>query len=149
MLTLVDTRGADPSPPSEAGGVAGEIARTLLALAELPTVSVCLVVGEGGSGGAVALAHTDRLLALDGAVFSVIGPEAGAAVLYRDAGRAPELTAALRMLPGDLLELGVADRVLAEDVAAVRDAVVDALATARPGERESRTARVTRDALTA
>ncbi|PAK24178.1 hypothetical protein CJD44_24250, partial [Streptomyces sp. alain-838] len=136
VLTLVDTPGADPAPPSEAGGVAGEIARTLLALAELPTASVGLVVGEGGSGGAMALAHTDRLLMLDGSVFSVIGPEAGAAILYRDAGRAPELTRALRMLPVDLLALGVVDQVLDEDPAAVRAAVAGALSGARVGARD-------------
>jgi acetyl-CoA carboxylase carboxyl transferase subunit beta len=147
VLTVVDTPGADPAPPSEAAGVAGEIARTLLALAELPTPSVGLVVGEGGSGGAVALAHTDRLLMLTGSVFSVIGPEAGATVLYRDAGRAPELTRSFRMLPADLLGLGVVDSVLAEDVDAVRAAVAAALAGARPGDRDVRTARATAAAL--
>ncbi|MEU9269083.1 carboxyl transferase domain-containing protein [Streptomyces sp. NPDC048251] len=148
VLTLVDTPGADPAPPSEAGGVAGEIARTLLALVELPTASVGLVVGEGGSGGAVALAHTDRLLMLDGSVFSVIGPEAGAAILHHDAGRAPELTRALRMLPADLLGLGVVDQVVAERVTAVRAAVADALSGARAGARDTRAARATAAALT-
>jgi acetyl-CoA carboxylase carboxyl transferase subunit beta len=147
VLTIVDTPGADPSPSSEAGGVAGEIARTLLALAELPTSSVGLVVGEGGSGGAMALAHTDRLLMLDGSVFSVIGPEAGAAVLYRNAGHAPELTRAFRMLPGDLIELGVVDRVLSESVDTVRAEVAAALSGARPGDRDARTARATAAAL--
>jgi acetyl-CoA carboxylase beta subunit len=148
VLTIVDTPGADPSPAAEAGGVAGEIARTLLALAELPTPSVCLVVGEGGSGGAMALAHTDRLLMLDGSVFSVIGPEAGAVVLFRDARRAQALTPALRMLPGDLLELGVVDRVLGEDGDGVRSVVADALGRARPGDRDVRTARATEAVLT-
>jgi acetyl-CoA carboxylase carboxyl transferase subunit beta len=143
VLTIVDTPGADPSPASEAGGVAGEIARTLFALAELPTPSVCLVVGEGGSGGAMALAHADRLLMLDGSVFSVIGPEAGAAILFRDAGRARELTRALRMLPGDLLELGGVDGVLGENGATVRSAVTDALSSAHPGDRDVRTAQAT------
>ncbi|GGM98148.1 carboxyl transferase domain-containing protein [Streptomyces fuscichromogenes] len=148
VLTLVDTPGADPAPESEAGGVAGEIARTLLSLAELPTPSVCLVVGEGGSGGAVALAHTDRLLMLDGSVFSVIGPEAGSAVLYRDATRAPDLTSAFRMRPAELLTLGVVDQVLPENVTAVRTAVTDALSHARVGARGDRAARATAKALT-
>ncbi|MFE6820894.1 carboxyl transferase domain-containing protein [Streptomyces sp. NPDC057690] len=147
VLTLVDTPGADPSPDSEAGGIAGEIGRTLLSLTELPTVCVALVVGEGGSGGAVALAHTDRLLMLDGSVFSVIGPEAGAAVLYRDAARAPELASAFRMRPADLLRLGVVDRVLTEDVEAVRAAVSEALSQARAGDRVARAARATAAAL--
>ncbi|ROO86580.1 acetyl-CoA carboxylase carboxyl transferase subunit beta [Actinocorallia herbida] len=148
VVTLVDTPGADPRPDSEAGGVAREIARTLLALAELRSPSVCLVVGEGGSGGAMALAHTDHLLVLDGAVFSVIGPEAGAAVLYRDSARAPELTRALRMTPRDLVRLGVADAVVAEDTAAVRAAVADALAHARPGARDGRPDAATAAAVT-
>ncbi len=148
LLTLVDTPGADPRPESEAGGVAGEISRTLLALAGLATPSVCVVVGEGGSGGAVALAHTDALLILDGAVFSVIGPEAGAAILHRDSGRAPELTRALRMTPGELLRLGVVDRVLPEDRAAVGEALAEALAHARVGARERRPGRATAAAVT-
>jgi acetyl-CoA carboxylase carboxyl transferase subunit beta len=147
VITLVDTPGADPAPPSEAGGVAAEIARTLLAMAQLATVSVGLVVGEGGSGGAIALAHTDRLLMLAGSVFSVIGPEAGAAILYRDSGRAAELATAFRLRPEELLRLGVADEVLAEDGPAVRAAVVRALDHAEIGDRDVRADRVTAQAL--
>ncbi|KRE98010.1 hypothetical protein ASG88_17680 [Nocardioides sp. Soil777] len=143
VLTLIDTPGADPSPASEAAGIAGEIARTLLAMARLRSPSVGLVVGEGGSGGAIALAHSDRLLMTEGAVFSVIGPEAGAAILYRDAERAPELTRDLRMTAADLQHIGVVDAVVAEDVAAVRRAVVGALATAVPGQRDQRIDAVT------
>src|SRR5487761_796983 len=117
VLTLIDTPGADPSPSAEAAGLAGEIARTLLAMAELRGVSVALCVGEGGSGGAMALAHADRLLMLDGAVFSVIGPEAGAAILYRDRSRAPELTSALRVTAPDLMRLGVIDAVVRQTAA--------------------------------
>lgn len=135
VLTLIDTPGADPSPGSEAGGLAGEIARTLLAMAELRGPSVALCVGEGGSGGAMALAHADRLLMLDGAVFSVIGPEAGAAVLYRDRARAAELTRSFRLTSRDLLRLGIVDTVVPETAAAVRQAVGRALGEARPGDR--------------
>jgi acetyl-CoA carboxylase carboxyl transferase subunit beta len=147
-LTLIDTPGADPSPAAEAGGVAAEIARTLLAMAELRTASVALTVGEGGSGGAMALAHADRALILSGAVFSVIGPEAGAAILYRDVGRAPELTARLRMTAADLDRFGIVDAVLAESVPVVRRAVVLALSQARPGDRTIRADQVTAGALT-
>jgi acetyl-CoA carboxylase carboxyl transferase subunit beta len=149
LVTFVDTPGADPAPASEAGGVAGEIARTLLAMAELTTVSVAVVVGEGGSGGAMALAHTDRILMLEGAVFSVIGPEAGAAILYRDASRAPQLTRSFRMTPADLLRLGVADEIVAEEASAVRTALQDALVTAAAGARDVRTEQVTAGALAA
>jgi acyl-CoA carboxylase subunit beta len=147
VLTLIDTPGADPSPGSEAGGVAGEIARTLLALAELRGPSVALCVGEGGSGGAMALAHADRLLILDGAVFSVIGPEAGAAVLYRDRTRAAELTRSFRLTSGDLMRLGIVDAVVPETVAAVRQAVARALGEARPGDRLRRPDHATAAAL--
>ncbi|MFI1293310.1 carboxyl transferase domain-containing protein [Streptomyces sp. NPDC020792] len=147
VVTFVDTPGADPSPESEAAGLAGEIARTLLAMAELAPVSVSLCVGEGGSGGAIALAHTDRMLLLEGSVFSVIGPEAGATILYRDARRAPELTRALRMTPTELIRLGIVDSVVPESVPAVRTALLDALASAVPGDRDRRTDSVTVDAL--
>jgi acetyl-CoA carboxylase carboxyl transferase subunit beta len=147
VLTLIDTPGADPGPASEASGLAGEIARTLLAMAELRSPSVALCVGEGGSGGAMALGHADRLLLLDGAVFSVIGPEAGAAIIYRDRVRAPELTSALRMTAPDLLRLGVIDAIVPETVAAVRDAVASAFDYAQPGDRLGRAHQATATAL--
>jgi acetyl-CoA carboxylase carboxyl transferase subunit beta len=148
VLTLVDTPGAHPGAESEAEGLAGEIARTLLALAGLPTPSVCLLVGEGGSGGAVALAHTDLLYVLDGAAFSVIGPEAGAAILYRDADRAASLAGALRMTPGELLRLGVVDQVLPERTGPVRAAVAAALTGGPAGARDTRPDLATAAALT-
>jgi acyl-CoA carboxylase subunit beta len=147
VLALIDTPGADPSPASEASGLAGEIARTLLAMAELRGPSVALCVGEGGSGGAMALGHADRLLLLDGAVFSVIGPEAGAAILYRDRVRAPELTSALRMTAPDLLRLGVIDAIVPETVTAVREAVASAFDCAHPGDRLGRAHQATATAL--
>jgi acetyl-CoA carboxylase alpha subunit len=97
----------------------------------------------------MALAHTDRVLMLNGAAFSVIGPEAGAAILYRDASRAPQLARSLRMTPADLLRLGVVDRVLPEVRTTVRDAVLDALRSAMPGTRDTRPDMVTAAALTA
>jgi len=103
LLTFVDTPGADPSASSEADGIAGEIARTFRAMAELPSTSVSVCVGEGGSGGALALAHSDRLLIQEHAVFSVIAPEGAAAILERDIGKAPELAARLKLTSADLL----------------------------------------------
>lgn len=147
VLALIDTPGADPSPASEASGLAGEIARTLLAMAELRGPSVALCVGEGGSGGAMALGHADRLLLLDGAVFSVIGPEAGAAIIYRDRVRAPELTSALRMTAPDLLRLGVIDAIVPETVTAVRGAIASAFDHAHPGDRLGRAHHATATAL--
>jgi acyl-CoA carboxylase subunit beta len=151
VVTLIDLPGAEPGPAAEADGIAGEIARTLLAMADVPVPTVALCVGEGGSGGAMALAHADRFYVLDGAVFSVIGPEAGAAILYRDASHAPELARSLRMTAPDLLALGIVDRVLPETgahaVTRVREAVAGALADARVGDRIARPAAATRRAI--
>lgn len=142
VLTLIDTPGADPGPQAEAEGVAGEIARTLLAMSDLPVPSVALCVGEGGSGGAMALAHADRLLMLSGAVFSVIAPEAGAAILYRDAAHAPALARSLRLTAGGLYALGAIDGLIEEAAPElarrVRGTIMEALIQARPGEREAR-----------
>src|SRR3954464_15325291 len=123
LLTFVDTPGADPSASSEADGIAGEIANTFAAMATLPSTSVSVCVGEGGSGGALALAHADRLLIQQHAVFSVIAPEGAAAILERDAGKAPDLAARLKLTSADLLQLGIVDSVVPEpDPAALRTA---------------------------
>jgi acetyl-CoA carboxylase carboxyl transferase subunit beta len=144
LLTLVDTPGADPSAYSEADGVAGEIARTFAAMAELPTTSVSVCVGEGGSGGALALAHSDRLLIQEHAVFSVIAPEGAAAILERDSTKAPELASRLKLTSSDLLALGIVDAVVPEpDPAAFRIAVVTALNEGKPGDRNRRIDRAT------
>jgi acetyl-CoA carboxylase alpha subunit len=148
VLTLIDTPGAEPGPAAEADGIASEIARTLLAMAELEVPSVALCVGEGGSGGAMAFAHADKFLLLSGSVFSVIGPQAGAAIIYRDASRAPELAESLRILPSDLVRLGVADAILDESIDGVRDALALALSTAEVGYRNTRASAATSRALT-
>jgi acyl-CoA carboxylase subunit beta len=138
VVTLVDTPGADPSPASEADGLGIEIARTFQALAECPTPVVSVCVGEGGSGGALALSYADRLLITEHSVFSVIGPEGAAAILERDPTRAPQVAEALGLTSADLLELGVVDAVVPEGQDALDAAVVDALGTAAVGEREAR-----------
>ncbi|MBX3284807.1 MAG: acetyl-CoA carboxyl transferase [Actinobacteria bacterium] len=127
VVTFVDTPGADPSPASENGGIAGEIARTHAAMAEVPTPTVSVCVGEGGSGGALALSSADRFLIQEHAVFSVIGPEGAAAILARDAAKAPEVAEQLRLTSADVLELGVVDAVVPDDVDATVAAVVAAL----------------------
>lgn len=134
IVSFVDTRGADPGPAAENGGIAGEIARTLAAMAEVrsPTVSVC--VGEGGSGGALALAAADRLLIQEHAIFSVIGPEGAATILERDAARAPDVAPRLKLTSGDLLSLGIVDEVVPEgrgDLVAALVRTLDAAAEGR------------------
>ena len=143
LLTLVDTPGADPSPVSEAGGIAAEIARTFAALSELPTPTVGVCVGEGGSGGALALASTDRLLMCEHAIFSVINPEGAAAILERDIEAAPEMAERLRLTASDVVALGVADAVIAEEEGALAAAIDAAFDHAVVGERVQRLDRAT------
>lgn len=136
VVTFVDTPGADPSNESEQAGLAGGIARLFAAVTGHPAPTASLVVGEGGSGGALAFACTDRLLMLEGSIFSVIGPEGAAAILHRDAGRAGEVARHLALTGPDLTDLGIVDAVVTEDRAL---AVLErALAEARPGDGRAR-----------
>jgi acetyl-CoA carboxylase carboxyl transferase subunit beta len=138
VLTLIDTPGAAPGPESEAGGIAGEVARTMAAFDTCPTTTVALCVGEGGSGGALALGHADRLLVLEHGVFSVIAPEGAAAILERDAAQAPAVAEHLRLTAPDLLDLGIVDDVVPETIDQARAAVGRAFDEARPGDRHRR-----------
>jgi acyl-CoA carboxylase subunit beta len=143
VVTLVDTPGADLSPESEAEGLALEIARTFRSLAECPTPIVSVCVGEGGSGGALALSYADRLLMTEHAIFSVITPEGAAAILERDVTKAAAVAERLALTSADMLELGIVDEVIAEGHSALEAAVADALENATAGEREARFDRVT------
>jgi acetyl-CoA carboxylase carboxyl transferase subunit beta len=143
VVTLVDTPGADPSPRSEADGLALEIAQTFRALADCPTPVVSVCVGEGGSGGALALSYADRLLMAEHAVFSVIAPEGAAAILERDLAGAADVADRLRLTSRDMLSLGIVDDVIAEGQTALDAAVDAALESAVAGEREARLDRVT------
>lgn len=114
VVTLVDTPGAYPGADAERGGQAGAIARTLQVFARLTVPTVAVVIGEGGSGGALALALCDRVYMLENAVYSVITPEGCAAILWRDAAEAPQAAQALSLTAPDLLRLGVIDGVVGE-----------------------------------
>jgi len=113
-VTLIDTPGAYPGYEAEQRGIAQALAQNLMSMALLPTPIVSVVIGEGGSGGALALAVADRVLMQEHAFYSVISPEAAAAILYRDASRAPEVAAALKLTASDLLRLGVIDGIIPE-----------------------------------
>jgi acetyl-CoA carboxylase carboxyl transferase alpha subunit len=114
VVTLVDTPGAYPGKDAEEGGQAGAIARSMEAFANLAVPTVTVVIGEGGSGGALALALTDRVLMLENSVYSVISPEGCAALLWRDAAEGPRAAEALRLGASDLLDLGLIDAVIPE-----------------------------------
>jgi acetyl-CoA carboxylase carboxyl transferase subunit beta len=114
LVTLIDTPGAHPGVESEARGLASELATSLARMSALRTPIVSAVIGEGGSGGALALAVADRVLMLDGAIYSVIAPEGAAAILYRDAARAPEISAKLKLTARELKRLNVIDEIVPE-----------------------------------
>jgi acetyl-CoA carboxylase carboxyl transferase subunit alpha len=116
VVTLVDTSGAFPGVEAEERGQAEAIARSTEACLNLPTPMVAAIVGEGGSGGAVALASAERVLMLEHAVYSVISPEGCASILWRTADKAAEAAEAMKVTAQDLLGLKVIDRILHEPI---------------------------------
>lgn len=116
VVTLVDTSGAFPGIEAEERGQAEAIARSTEACLSLPTPIVAVIVGEGGSGGAVALASAERVLMLEHAVYSVISPEGCASILWRTAEKAPQAAEAMKVTAQDLLSLGVIDRIVPEPI---------------------------------
>src|SRR5687767_10544767 len=137
LVTLVDTPGAFHGPEAEERGQAEAIARSIEAMTRLRTPVVAIVLGEGGSGGALALGVADVVLALENAVYSVISPEGASSILWRSRDEARTAAAAMRMTAEEQLDLGVVDAVIAEpgegahtDPAATARAVRDAILTA-------------------
>lgn len=116
VLTLVDTSGAFPGIEAEERGQAEAIARSTEQCLRLGVPMVAAVVGEGGSGGAIALAAADRVLMFEHAVYSVISPEAGASILWRTPEKAAEMAQAMKVTAQDLHRLGVIDTIVREPV---------------------------------
>ena len=116
VVTLVDTSGAFPGVEAEERGQAEAIARSTEACLALEVPMVAVIVGEGGSGGAVALASAERVLMFEHAVYSVISPEGCASILWRTAEKAADAAEAMRVTAQQLLELGVIDRIVKEPV---------------------------------
>jgi acetyl-CoA carboxylase carboxyl transferase subunit alpha len=114
IICLIDTQGAYPGVDAEERGQAEAIAKNLEVMAGLPVPIVCAVIGEGGSGGALALGVANRILMLEYATYSVISPEGCASILWRDDGKKPEAAAAMKMTATDLQRLGVVDEVVPE-----------------------------------
>ena len=133
LVTLVDTPGAYPGVAAEQHGQGGMIARSQATMARLRTPTVACVIGEGGSGGAVAIAVADRVLMLENSIYSVISPEGCALILWRDAGAARKAAAAFKPDAAHCLELGVIDGIVAEPAGGAHtdhDAAAKLLATA-------------------
>ncbi len=116
IITFIDTPGAYPGLGAEERGQAEAIARNLREMAGLPTPVICVVTGEGGSGGALALGVGNRVLMLEYAIYSVISPEGCAAILWGDAAKAPEAAELMRVTAPDLLKLGVIDAIVPEPI---------------------------------
>ncbi len=133
VITLVDTPGAYPGIGAEERGQAEAIARTIETCLQLAVPMVGAIIGEGGSGGAVALAVADRVLMLEHAIYSVISPEGCAAILWRSGEQAPAAAEAMRLTAQDLKQLGVVDRIIDEPIGGAhrcRTATVEAVGDA-------------------
>lgn len=138
VISLVDTPGAYPGIGAEERGQAEAIARSTDACLAMGVPNVAVVIGEGGSGGAIAIATANRVLMLEHAIYSVISPEGAASILWRDTGKAQEAATGMKITAQDLLRFGVIDSIVTEPVggahrdrartiAAVGDAVAAAL----------------------
>lgn len=154
LVTVIDTRGAALSVEAENGGLAGEIARCLADLVALKAPTLCLMLGEGNGGGALAFLPADRVVAAQHAWLSPLPPEGASAIVHRDLDHAPEMARAQRVRALDLFERGIVDRIIserpdaadeAEDfclrVGKVLEHELSALLTSGPGTPEARAGR--------
>ncbi|QDZ11721.1 acetyl-CoA carboxylase carboxyltransferase subunit alpha [Devosia ginsengisoli] len=129
MISFVDTAGAYPGIGAEERGQAEAIARSTEKCLELGVPNIAIVIGEGGSGGAIAIAVANRVLMLENAIYSVISPEAGASILFRDAARAQDMATAQKITAQDLLGFGVIDGIIPEPAGGAHrhhEAIMDA-----------------------
>ena len=116
VITLIDTPGAYPGLGAEERGQSEALATNILEMALLPTPIIAVVIGEGGSGGALALGVADRVLMFENSVYSVISPEGCAAILWKDASQRERAAEALRLTPTDLLQFKIIDEIIPEPV---------------------------------
>ncbi|MDR2802964.1 MAG: acetyl-CoA carboxylase carboxyltransferase subunit alpha [Treponema sp.] len=114
VITLVDTAGAYPGLGAEERGIGEAIARNLRDFSQLKTPIICIIIGEGGSGGALGISVGDKIYMLENAIYSVISPEGFASILLHDSAKAKEAAAMLRMTSPDLLKFGVINGVISE-----------------------------------
>jgi acetyl-CoA carboxylase carboxyl transferase subunit alpha len=121
IITFLDTPGAYPGIDAEERGQAEAIARNLREMARLPVPLIAVCIGEGGSGGALALGVANQVFMLENAVYSVITPESCASIIYRDAGKAEQAAAALKLAAPDMLALGLIDGIIPEPAAGAHE----------------------------
>ena len=148
VLSLVDTAGAYPGIGAEERGQAEAIARSTDACLNLGVPNVAVVLGEGGSGGAIAIATANRVLMLEHAIYSVISPEGAASILWRDTGKAQDAATNMKITAQDLERFGIIDQIVAEPIggahrdpaatlAATGDAIAQAFAELKGLDRET------------
>jgi acetyl-CoA carboxylase carboxyl transferase subunit alpha len=148
VLSLVDTAGAYPGIGAEERGQAEAIARSTDACLQLGVPNVAVIIGEGGSGGAIAIATANRVLMLQHAIYSVISPEAASSILWRDSTKAQEAATSMKITAQDLARFGVIDSILKEPpggahrdphamIATTGDAIAQALNDLRTLDRET------------
>lgn len=114
VLCLIDTPGADPERESEERGQANAIAECILTMSDLRTPIISVVIGEGNSGGAIAIGVADRVLMLENAIYMVVSPEGCASILWRDSSKAPDAAEAMRITAQDVYRMGIADEIIPE-----------------------------------
>ena len=137
MVTLLDTPGAYPGIDAEERGQAEAIAVNLREMCRLEVPIITVVIGEGGSGGALGLGVANRVYMLENAYYSVITPESCAAIIYRDSGKAPQAAEALKMTATDLKQLGLIDDIIPEPPTGAHADVDLAAELLREGIREA------------
>jgi acetyl-CoA carboxylase carboxyl transferase subunit alpha len=148
VLSLVDTAGAYPGIGAEERGQAEAIARSTETCLNLGVPNVALILGEGGSGGAIAIATANRVLMLEHAIYSVISPEGAASILWRDTSKAQEAATSMKITAQDMVRFGVIDSVVLEPtggahrdppaaIAAAAEAIANALSELKPLTREA------------
>ena len=114
VISLVDTAGAYPGMGAEARGQAEAIAKSTEKCLNLKVPMISVIIGEGGSGGAIAIAAANRVYMLEHAIYSVISPEAGASILWRDSTRAEDIATTMKITAQDLEQMGIVDGIIAE-----------------------------------
>jgi acetyl-CoA carboxylase carboxyl transferase subunit alpha len=129
ILTFVDTSGAFPGSEAESRGQAEAIARGIEACLSAPVPLIASIIGEGGSGGAIALAAGNTVLMFEHAIYSVVSPEGCASILWRDAAQAPVAAEAMRITAQDLKKLGLVDEIVPEPLGGAHRAPAEALAS--------------------
>jgi acetyl-CoA carboxylase carboxyl transferase subunit alpha len=148
IVSLVDTAGAYPGIGAEERGQAEAIARSTEACLAVGVPNVAVIVGEGGSGGAIAIATANRVLMLEHAIYSVISPEGAASILWRDTAKAQEAATGMKITAQDMIRFGVIDQIVTEPIggahrdpaaaiSAAGSAIIDALADLRDLDREA------------